>query len=286
MQAPFYVPVSAGVSVLCLVAALRLRATVTAFDLAAKSPPPREAASRFFNNLLVRYPWLQRLAGPPDVEERLAMAGNPLGVTPEAFDTFRFLLVGLSAVSGLLGLFSLNVLAFLPVLLLKLPDWWLSYLIAERRKRMKREFIMVASRFATALSAGLELRAALEWAASGAASDRKSALREELARAVNEAKFGASVEDVLNGFAARTGLLDARRLTLAVVQAQRYGASVAGKLAEAVRDARERRKAEIIGQAKSAEQKLHLAVFVMATPAVICTIAPMAITLAQQNPFK
>lgn len=286
MEVPFYVPISAGLSVLCLATALKLRATVTAFDLAVKSPPLKESASRFFNGLLVRYPFLQKLAGPPDVEERLAMAGYPYGLTPETFDAFRFFVFGLAAASALLGLFSLNLLAFLPILLLKLPDWWLSYLISERRKRMKREFIMTAARFATALSGGLELGAALEWAAADTTLDKKFALRGELARAVSEAKYGASIEGVLEDFAVRTGLLDARRLALTVMQAQRYGASIAEKLTEAVRDARERRKAEIIGQAKSAEQKLHLAVFVMALPTVICTLAPMLISLMQQNPFK
>ncbi|WP_141305194.1 type II secretion system F family protein [Moorella sp. E306M] len=284
MNVPVSVPFFAAAFVFCLAVAAGLRVSVTAFDLAAHSPPFSETASRFFTRLLIYHPWLQKLAGPPDVEEKLALAGNPYGFSPEAFDTLRFGLIGLAAASALLGVFSSNMLAFIPVVFIKLPDWWLSFLISERRKAMKREFIMVASRLATALSAGLELRAALEWA-SGGITEKRSALREELRRAVEEARYNAPLEEVLKNFAARTGLLDAQRLATTVIQAQRYGASVAGKLSEAVKDARERRKAEIVGQAKSAEQKLYLAVFVMALPTIICTLAPMLISLAQQNPF-
>lgn len=284
MDVPVVVPALAVAAALCLAAALRLRATVTAFDLAGESLPLRAELTRFFNRLIVQHPWLERLLGPPDARELLDRAGRPWDLVPEKFDLIRGVAVGLAVVSVLAGVFASNLFAFLPVLLLKAPDWWLNFLAAERRKRMKREFIIVASRLATALGAGLGVTAALEWAAGGVAGPR-SALRGELQRAVERARLNEPLEEILVDFATAVGLVDARRLATAVIQAQRYGAPVAGKLAEAVRDARERRKAEIVGQAKAAEQRMHLAVLVMALPTVICTLGPMLISLAQQNPF-
>lgn len=284
MNVPVVVPALAALAGLSLAAALRLRAVVTAFDLAGEALPLRVELTRFFNRLIAQHPWLEKLLGPPDVSDLLDQAGRPWGLTPEQFDLIRAAAVGSAVVFVLAGVFTSNIFAFLPVFLLKVPDFWLSFLAAERRRKMKREFIVAASRLATALGAGVEVGAALEWAAGGVAGPR-SALREELRRAVERVKLGDSLECVLADFAAGTGLLDARRLATVVIQAQRYGTSIAGKLVEAVQDARERRKAEIIGQAKTAEQRMHLAVLVMALPTVICTLGPMLISLAQQNPF-
>jgi len=284
VNVPVAIPVLAAGAAFCLAVALYLRAAVTAFDLAEESPPLRVQLTRFFNLAISQHPWLEKLLGPPDVSDLLDQAGRPWGLTPEQFDLIRATCFGLAVVFALAGVFTSNVFAFLPVFLIKVPDFWLGYLITERRKKMKREFIIVASRLATALGAGVEVNAALEWAAGGVAGPR-SALREELRRAIERVKLAEPLDSVLVDFAASTGLLDARRLATVVIQAQRYGTSIAGKLAEAVQDARERRKAEIIGQAKTAEQKMHLAVLVMALPTVICTLGPMLISLAQQNPF-
>lgn len=281
---PISVPLLTAAAVFSFMVALRIRATVTVFDLVGPRLSLREQVSEFAGSLVKRYPNLAKFLGPSDVEERLALAGNPLKLKPEEFYALRLGAAGLAAVAVATGLTLGNMFAFLPALVLKAPDWWLSYLITERRKKMKREFMQVASRLATALSGGLPVDAALEWAASGARYHR-AALREELNRSIEKARTGLPFEEVLDEFASRTGLLDARRLATVIIQAQKFGGSIAGKLAEAVRDARERRKAEIIGQAQSADRKLQVAVFVMALPTVFLTLAPMGITLMQQGLF-
>ncbi|SHJ16462.1 type II secretion system F family protein [Desulfofundulus thermosubterraneus] len=281
---PLYVPLLAAAAVFAFMVGLRLRATATVFDLMGPRPSLREQVSVFADSLVKRYPKLAKLLGPEDVEERLALAGSPLGLKPEEFYALRLSAAGVAAVAVATGLLSGSIFALLPALVFKAPDWWLSYLITERRRKMKREFMQVASRLATALSGGLPVNDALEWAASGARHHR-AALREELAKSIEKARTGTAFEKVLDEFATRTGLLDARRLATTVIQAQKFGGSIADKLAEAVRDARERRKAEIIGQAQSAERKLQVAVFVMALPTVFLTLAPMGITLMQQGLF-
>jgi tight adherence protein C len=279
---PVFVPLLAAAAVFSFMVALRLRATVSVFELVAPRSPVREQITEFVAALLKRHPKLAGLLGPSDIEEQLTLAGTKLKA--EEFHALRLGAAGLAAVAVATGVLSGSIFAFLVVAVLKAPDWWLSYLITERRKKMTREVMQVASRLATALSGGLPVDAALEWAASGARFHR-AALREELSRSIEKARTGLPFERVLDEFAARTGLLDARRLATVIIQAQKFGGSVADKLADAVRDARERRKSEIIGQAQSAERKLQVAVFLMALPTVFLTLAPMGITLMQQGLF-
>ncbi|MCL0049732.1 type II secretion system F family protein [Peptococcaceae bacterium] len=281
---PILVPLLAAAAVFSFMVAMRLRATVTPFDLVAprRRLPVHKQIVEFVGTLPKRYPKLARLLGPSDVEERLALAGNPLELKPEEFYTLRLSAIGLAVVAVVTGILSGSILVFLLVAVFKAPDLWLSHLIAKRHKEMKREFMQVASRLTTALSGGLPVNAALKWAASGTRSHR-TALREELNRSIEKSRTGLPLEKVLDEFAVRTGLLDARRLVTVVIQAQKFGGSVADKLAEAVQDARERRKAEIIGQAQSADRKLQVAVFIMALPTIFLTLAPMGITLIQQG---
>lgn len=278
---PFIVPFMFGLAVICFMVALRLRITVSVFDLIEEKTSLAKQASELYEKLYSAK-WLRALLGPRDVEELLAMAGYPRGMTAEEFNLMRMAALGIAAVALCAGFLFRNLFLLLLIIIVKAPDWWLSSVVSSRRRAMKREFLVVASRLATAYAAGLDTYASLEWASSGAKLS-KGALRDELRRALEKIRMDTPLEKVLDEFAARTGLLEARRLATVIIQAQRYGGSVADKLMEAVRDARERRKAEILGQAKSAEQKMQLAVIVMALPTVICTLAPMAVSLVQQG---
>lgn len=278
---PVFIPFLFALAAVCFMAALRLKATVSAFDLIEEKVSLAKQASAIYEKLHSAK-WLRSLLGPSDIGELLAAAGFPYGLSVEEFNSMRMAALGIAAVALCAGFLFRNLFLLLLIIIVKAPDWWLSIVASNRRKAMKREFLVVASRLATAYAAGLDTYASLEWASKGAGIS-KSALRDELKRALEKVRMDTPLERVLDEFAARTGLLEARRLATVIIQAQRYGGSVADKLMEAVRDARERRKAEILGQAKSAEQKMQLAVIVMALPTVICTLAPMALSLVQQG---
>lgn len=278
---PVFVPFLFALITVCLMVAARLKATVSAFDLIEEKTSLTKQASMLYEKLRSAK-WLRSLLGPGDVEELLAAAGYPRGMNAEEFNSMRMAALGIAAVALCAGFLLQNLFLLLLIIIIKVPDWWLSSIVSSRRKAMKREFLVVASRLATAYAAGLDTYVSLEWASSGAGLS-KGALRDELKRALEKIRMDTPLEKVLDEFAARTGLLEARRLATVIIQAQRYGGSVADKLMEAVRDARERRKAEILGQAKSAEQKMQLAVIIMALPTVICTLAPMAVSLMQQG---
>ncbi|GEM_PF-6431045 len=222
-------------------------------------------------------PWVAAIVGPPDMRELIAAAGRPKGLTVDGVDLMRAAAILLAVAGGILGVFGGYIVLLVLVLLLKVPEWILVYLARKRTKRIARDFIPIAARLAGALSAGMETTKALEWASQG-----KSALNTELKYAIDRARTGASLAQALQDIADRTGLLDARRLATSVTQAQRHGVPVADTLMDAVRDARERRKNETIGRAKEAEQKMQLAVLIMAMPTVICTLASLLISMSGQ----
>jgi Flp pilus assembly protein TadB len=259
--------------------ALRLRATVTVFDQIEKCGTTLAGQAAAYLEKLQGMRLFSALLGMADVQEQLSIAGNPVSL--EVFQAIRLmcLVVGLlsAGIAIVTGSWYLVVLAAL----VKAPEIWLSVIISGRRTRMKREFLTVATRLSTAFTAGLDTQRALEWAGRNIGSG--DALRHELRQALERLRMGAPLDTVLNEFSSRTRLLDAHRMSTVIVQAQRYGDSVSARLLDAVRDARERRKAEIIGQAKTAEQKLQLAIILMALPTVICTLGPLLISLVSQG---
>ncbi len=277
---PFTIPALFALAVICFMIMLRIRATVTVFDRIEKQNVTITAQAASYIEKMQGLRVFSALFGE-DVQERLSIAGNP--VTLETFQACRLLCIVIAFLSLVIAIVFGTWYYILLTVLIKAPDLWLSMLISSRRSKMKREFLMVAARLATAFSAGLDTQRALEWASSNMGS--KAALRDELRQALERLKMGAQLDVVLNEFSTRTKLLDARRLSTVIVQAERYGDSVSAKLLDSVRDARERRKAEIIGQAKTADQKLQLAILLMALPTVICTLGPLLISLMSQGGF-
>lgn len=279
---PTLIPVVFGLSFFSLMVAFRMKATVSIFDLIGEKRPLIAQVSELYENLCSVKP-LNLILGTKDVESLIISAGTPGGITVEEFNLLRVAALGVALASVCLGIMLDNIFWFLLAVVVKVPEWWLSSLAVNRSKAMKREFFIVASRLSAAYAAGLDTYASLEWASSPSVSSKKSALREELQRALEKEKMDAPIEDVLDEFANRTGLLEARRLATVITNAQKYGSSAANKLTEAVKDTRERRKAFIIGQAKVAEQKMQLAVIVMALPTIICTLVPMLMALSLEG---
>ncbi|QSZ27594.1 type II secretion system F family protein [Aceticella autotrophica] len=132
------------------------------------------------------------------------------------------------------------------------------------------------------MSGGLSFYEALEWASKDNAYT-KTELGKELKRAVEKTKMGLDFGDVMKEFSIRTGVVDIQRLSIAVIQAQKYGTSIAETLSREVTDCRERYKAEIIGQAITSEKKTDASLIILALPTMIMTVAPMAISFMQMG---
>lgn len=262
-------------------AMIALRLILSRNPLLRNETEGKMSAGEIINRIFSKFPFLVKVFGPADARKLIEAAGQPKGLTPEIFDTIRIAVLGI-AVIAVFTFFAGYYWTPLILLAVKLPDWWLNLQIRERRRKMRRDFLMVASRLTAAQAGGLPLNKALEWAASG---NEKLALRDELNICISKFGLGLTHEQIFEELAERTNLMEVRRLTTAITQAKKYGVSIVESLQQGVKDARERRKAEIIGQAKSAEQKMQIALFVMAIPSIILTLAPMVLTQMKGGMF-
>jgi Flp pilus assembly protein TadB len=260
---------------------IALRLILSRNPLLRNETEGKMSAGEIINRIFSKFPFLVKVFGPADARKLIEAAGQPKGLTPEIFDTIRIAVLGI-AVIAVFTFFAGYYWTPLILLAVKLPDWWLNLQIRERRRKMRRDFLMVASRLTAAQAGGLPLNKALEWAASG---NEKLALRDELNICISKFGLGLTHEQIFEELAERTNLMEVRRLTTAITQAKKYGVSIVESLQQGVKDARERRKAEIIGQAKSAEQKMQIALFVMAIPSIILTLAPMVLTQMKGGMF-
>jgi Flp pilus assembly protein TadB len=274
---PWGVPLLVGGATLCGLYSIKLKYETTVFDQKARDAPWKREVIQFVRRA-AKIPQVAAVIGPPDMEELISSAGRPRNITANDVDLLRALSV-LLAVTGLIfGLFGGKIALLVLVLLLKAPEWVLLTLARKRNREMSRNFIPMAARLAGALSAGMETTKALEWAAK----NDSSPLAEEMNYALNRARAGASLPQALGELAKRTGLLEARRVATALKQAQTHGVPVSETLMATVRDARERRQNEAAGKAQVAEQKMQMAVLLMALPTIIWTLAALMISMSFQ----
>ncbi|WP_333508458.1 type II secretion system F family protein [Thermoanaerobacterium thermosaccharolyticum] len=215
-------------------------------------------------------------------EEKIIRSG--IKMTVDDLAVYRFLCFVVSTAAFAVFLFTFNLYVIPLIFVFFIPDAVISMRAKERAKKMRKEFQIVASKLAVAVSGGLTFEKALEWSAQES-KFYKSELRLELQRAIQKIRAGTPFDNVMKELASRTGLLDVQRLVVAIVQAQKYGTSISEVLKKEVSDARERMKADILGQASSAEKKMALALFVLAIPALILGVAPMIIQIVQEGGF-
>jgi len=240
--------------------------------------PPAALLAETWKNFLAKHPFLTNIFGPSNSDDLIKKSG--LRISPETYDILRSVTAGAALVVVLTAVFSGKYYLCLLLVLIKFPDWYLHYLVRERNRKMKREFLIVASRLAAAMAGGLPTEKAVEWAAGGISS-KKAALKEELNNVLIKTKLGLQLDQVLSEVADQTDVLDLRRLSMTISQAKKLGIPVAATLEDMVVDSRQRRMSEIIGQSKSAEQKMQMALFIMAAPSIILTLAPMILQLQQ-----
>lgn len=256
---------------------MKLKRETTAFDRKIRTAPWKQELIELVRRV-AGIPEVAAVIGPPDMTELISSAGYSGKITADDIDLLRAFSI-LLAITGLLfGIFGGKLLLLILVLLLKVPEWTLIILERKRTRKMSRDFIPMAARLAGAFSAGMETTRALEWVIK----NNTSALAEEMNHALRKARTGASLTQTVGELANRTGLLEARRVATALKQAQTHGIPVGETLMTAVRDARQRRQNEAAGKAQIAEQKMQLAVLLMALPTIIWTLAALMISMSFQ----
>lgn len=275
---PTCVPILFGMSVFCFVMFMWAKRNTTLIDLFYKENPNKSLRGLVYE--ITSTSWGKILIGPQDMQKELEAAGYTTPDAEERFDLIRGILLIAGAIAAFIGLITTQILWLTALLAIKLPEWVVIYKAKKRKKDMRKDFIGFTARLAATLAAGLEMERALEWANRRTGTNT---LTTEMKTILNKVKTGISLEQSLFDFAEKTDLLEARRVATAIVQSQKHGLSVSESLMTAVRDMRDRRQQGVIGRAKTAEQKLGLAVLMMSLPTIICTLAALLMSMAGQT---
>jgi tight adherence protein C len=218
----------------------------------------------------------RRLGGRAALERRLDRAGRAVDADSFRAEQVVWGALGLAAAVGLLLLLLARGRAVaIPTALVALVlgavggvlarEWSLDREVSRRSRRMAAEFPTVAELLAFAVAAGEGTSGALARVAGRARGD----LGRELARAVAEARAGATLVESLRALADRTGLAVVQRFVDGVVIALERGTPMAEVLRAQAADARAAGRRELLEQAGRKEIAMLIPVVFLVLPAVV-----------------
>jgi tight adherence protein C len=215
------------------------------------------------------------LGGTASIRHRLEQAGR--GMTLDEFRAEQVLWGGGGLLAGIAAslLFSANG-SFRPVPLLVLciicavtgvlaRDRWLSREVAKREERMMAEFPTIAELLALAVAAGEGAIGALE----RVTRISRGELSRELARALADARSGASLVQALQGIATRTSLPPLARFVDGVAIAVERGTPLAEVLRAQAVDVREAGKRALLEAGGRKEIAMMVPVVFLVLPVTV-----------------
>lgn len=215
------------------------------------------------------------LGGAVSARHRLEQAGR--GMTLEQFRAEQVLWGGAGLLAGLgLSLLAIADGGFRPFPLLVLcvvatvagvlgRDRWLSHEVSAREERMMSEFPTIAELLALAVAAGEGAVGALE----RVTSISKGELSRELARALADARAGASLVVALQGIAVRTSLAPLARFVDGVAVAVERGTPLAEVLRAQAVDVREAGKRALLEAGGRKEIAMMVPVVFLVLPVTV-----------------
>jgi tight adherence protein C len=163
-----------------------------------------------------------------------------------------------------------------------LPSLWVWRRAKARQRAVSVAFPDTLDMMLICVEAGLGLDAAINRVSVeiGAAHP---VLGEELLYTTAEMRAGKSRQDVLRDLAKRVGVDDVRAFVTVIVQADRYGTSVADAMRVYAQDMRAKRMVRAEEKANKLDVKMTVAVFTLTMPAVLMfTVIPAVIQVAEQ----
>lgn len=216
------------------------------------------------------------------IQQKLILAGNP--VSPS-----KFLLVETLAAIGL-GLLGLavtlpsldrspvtTVVLVLVMLVLgwRLPEFWLSRLITNRKKGIDKALPDVLDLLSVSVEAGLGLDGAIQKVGEKFPEPTAGEFR-ELLKAI---RLGTPRVDALRALADRTGLPDMRTFTAAVIQAEQLGVSISRVLRAQSDALRVKRKQKAEEKAMTLPVKMLFPMIIFIFPTIfIVVLGPVVLT--------
>jgi len=206
---------------------------------------------------------------------RLALAGNPRGLTAEMFLLIRLACsaaggafgyyVGVKHGPYLLGVFWIPFMGYGGYLL---AGNWLDKRVAKRQDAIRRDLADMIDLLTISVEAGLAFDAALLQARRAMAGP----LSEEVGRLLHEMQLGAPRIEAMRRLSERTSVEELRSFVLAMVQADVFGVSIANVLRGQSQELRTKRRQRAEEKAMKTPVKLLFPMICCIMPALLVVI--------------
>jgi len=210
------------------------------------------------------------------LEEKLVVAGNPLGLHAGSFIVLQLVNIGVAVALYLLirvSALNSNTKSWASILVISCcllaPYLLLSRKAKLRQKEIEKGLPDFLDRLDIAINVGLSFNTGVERVLLHM---KESALKGEFSRALREIKYGKSFEEALTGVANRVKLPDATFFVNTVNHAHRMGVDISEVIREQAKDIRVRHRQKSEEAAAKASTKLIF-------PLVICVLPILLILL-------
>ena len=301
MTMMFMISVFTAVSILMVVIGMTLlRSDVTVSDrlnlyLAGESTDPvslqeLELSKPFSERVLLPlvkraarlFSWMWPQNRLAMLRTRLAMAGNPSGITAGDFVGVKGLsMIIVLGISLLFGFLTRYPLTFFSMLLLGilgfcgffLPDVWLSRRIKQRQQGLINALPDALDMLTIAIEAGLSFENALQ----EIAAKWNDELSREFTRVLRDIGMGMSRRLALLGLSERTGVQDIVSFVASLNQAEELGVSIGRVLAVQAEELRVRRRQRAQERANQAPIKMMFPLVFLIFPAIFAVLLGPAV---------
>jgi len=216
------------------------------------------------------------------LRSRLAMAGNPSGITAGDFVGVKGLamvmVVGVAVLFGVLTHYPLNYFSVLLLVILAfcgffLPDVWLSRRIKQRQQGLVNALPDALDMLTIAIEAGLSFENALQ----EIAEKWDNELSREFTRVLRDIGMGQSRRQALLGLSDRTGVQDIVSFVASLNQAEELGVSIGRVLSVQAEELRVRRRQRAQERANQAPIKMMFPLVFLIFPAIFAVLLGPAV---------
>jgi tight adherence protein C len=222
--------------------------------------------------------------------KKLMVAGSPAGWDAErviAFKVIGFIggLVGGFAfvgVMGLSGFTSLVVVALITFVGFMAPDTFVSRKAAERQNEILASLSDTLDLLTISVEAGLSLNAAI----AQVVHNVPGTLSQEFARMLQEIQLGVSRAESFRHLAERTDVDELNAFTLAMIQADVFGVSIASVLRTQAQQLRIKRRQRAEAKAQQTPVKIVFPLILCILPALFVVIVGPGVIRIVESLFK
>ena len=232
----------------------------------------------------VMQPWFRGLGGllgrltPSrtlgELEHRLVIAGNPLGLGPREFYGLRLLFnlagIGLAFLALRQGFSTPNLLlAILAIYIgVFLPTMWLKRAVRRRQNRVRKDLPDALDMLSVCAQAGLGFDQSLQ----RVSENWKTALSAEFGRVVGEMEMGVSRQAALRNLADRLSIPELSSFAAVIIQSDQLGMSIADTLQAQAEQMRIERRFRAQEQARKVPLKMLFPMIILIFPAMMAVV--------------